>query len=127
MNKLKTTNFDSNIGTLQIIEELITDTPQRAETLNEFFRIVGHKLAEKFNTIDQTPVRLQHLHRVTPATGFLSLQDQSYIQKLCAKVNPYKATGHEIKETSSSSSFSIGNHCEKGLVQVENYKSETSL
>ena len=111
VNKAKNTNADSNIGTLQVDKELITDTPLKAETLNEFFSNVGRKLAEKFNTTDQTSVRLQP-YRVTPTVGFLPLQDQSYIQKLCEKVNSYKATGHdnitsrEIKETSSS--FSIG-------------------
>ena len=87
MKKLKNTDADSNIGTLQVDEELITDTQQKAETLNKFFSNVGHKLAEKFITTGQTSVRLQHLYRVTPATGFLPLQDQSYIQQLCEKAN----------------------------------------
>ena len=111
VKRVKNTNVDSNIGTLQVDEEVITDTSQKAESLNEFFSNVGHNLAEKFNTTDQTRVRL-HPYRVTPTVGFLPLQDRSYIQKLCEKVNSYKAAGHdnitnrEIKETSSS--FSIG-------------------
>ena len=59
MKKVKNTNADSNIETLQVDEELITDIPLKAETLNEFFGNVGRKLAEKFNTTDQTSVRLQ--------------------------------------------------------------------
>ena len=111
MKRVKNTNVDPNIATSQVDEEFITDTSLKAESLNEIFSNVGHNLAEKFNTTDQTRVRLQP-YRVTPTVGFLPLQDQSYIQKLCEKVNSYKATGHdnitnrEIKETSSS--FSIG-------------------
>ena len=58
VKKVKNTNADSNIGTLQVDKELITDTPLKSETLNEFFSNVGRKLAEKFNTTDQTSVRL---------------------------------------------------------------------
>ena len=32
VKKVKNTNADSNIGTLQVDEELITDTPLKAET-----------------------------------------------------------------------------------------------
>ena len=94
VKKVKNTNADSNIGTLQVDKELITDTPLKSETLNEFFSNVGRKLAEKFNTTDQTSVRLQP-YRVTPTVCFLPLQDQSHIQKLCERVNSYKATGHD--------------------------------
>ena len=58
MKKLKNTNADSNIGTLQVDEELIIDTPLKAETLNELFSNIGRKLAEKYNTTDQASVRL---------------------------------------------------------------------
>ena len=37
LKKVKDTNADPNIGTLQDDEELVTDTSQKAETLNESF------------------------------------------------------------------------------------------
>ena len=37
MKKVKDTNADPNIRTLQVDEELVTDTSQKAEILNESF------------------------------------------------------------------------------------------
>ena len=86
VKRVKNTNVDSNIGTLQVHEEFITDTSLKAESLNEFFSNVGHNLAEKFNTTDQTRVRLQP-YRVTPTVGFLPPSKTSptlrnYVRKL---------------------------------------------
>ena len=71
MKKVKSTDADPNIGTLQVDEELVADTSQKPEILNDFFGNVRYKLAENFNTTDQKKVRLQHLHRVTPTTVFI--------------------------------------------------------
>eukprot|EP00794_Sanderia_malayensis_P000634 gene634-1302_t len=102
------------IKTLQVGEEIITDSQKKAEVLNDFFTNIGKDLGKAFDADLQvnTMNMNRHIYRITPCLSNIVYPEVNHLQKICDKQKPGKGCGDdnitskEVKELCGE--FSLG-------------------